>query len=134
MCSSFSPISIEEGFVKIFVPYQVLDQNTQDWKYSLVGYFLGSRPTYQALILKARELWSLKQNFKVLSLPNGFILFKFEAEADKLQVLERGPWFFFVMVLILIHWDPNEQLVCSNFLTIPMWVRAHNFTLKVVVV
>lgn len=56
-----------------------------------MGYFIGARPpTYLALKRKVLELWKVKGNLDIHSMPSGFILFRFENEEDKISVLERG--------------------------------------------
>lgn len=64
------------------------------------------------------------------SLSAGFMLFKFGSIEDKVNVLERRPWFFCSKFLIMKEWDPNERLERINFSTLPIWIHIYNLPLK----
>ncbi|XP_020703790.1 uncharacterized protein LOC110115030 [Dendrobium catenatum] len=70
-------------------PEEIIDFPTLDiadaveeWNLALVGYSLGKRPFYESLLNAVKKLWDLKGNIKLISLSDGFFLFKFSCRED----------------------------------------------------
>ncbi|KAL0911502.1 hypothetical protein M5K25_019650 [Dendrobium thyrsiflorum] len=73
-----------------------LSKGAEDWKLCLVGYSVGRRPFYEALLKAIRNTWKLKGSFQLLSLSDGFFLLRFTSMEDYDMAWSKGVWFFLV--------------------------------------
>ncbi|KAI0496208.1 hypothetical protein KFK09_022517 [Dendrobium nobile] len=78
-----------------------------EWSLSLVGYSIGRRPFYEALLSVIKKTWTLKGELSLLTLDDGFFLLKFSAPEDYKMAWTGGPWFFFGKSFILQKWTPD---------------------------
>ncbi|KAI0494273.1 hypothetical protein KFK09_024405 [Dendrobium nobile] len=101
-----------------------------EWVLSLVGYSIGRRPYYEALLSTIKKFWSLKGSLSLLTLDDGFFLLKFNNREDYDMAWSGGPWFFFGKPFILQRWTPDFILVREEFPTIPLWIKIKNFPLS----
>ncbi|KAL0919520.1 hypothetical protein M5K25_011618 [Dendrobium thyrsiflorum] len=69
-----------------------LSKGASDWKLCLVGYSVGRRPFYEALLAAVKKTWPLKGSIQLLSLSDGFFLFRFSCDEDYEMVWSRGVW------------------------------------------
>ncbi|KAL0915110.1 hypothetical protein M5K25_015509 [Dendrobium thyrsiflorum] len=97
-----SPTPCEFSIAPFPTPDEIIDFPSADiagavdeWNLALVGYSLGKRPFYEALLSAVQKLWSLKGNLKLISLSEGFFLFKFSCSEDFEMVWSKGAWFIF---------------------------------------
>ncbi|PKU60138.1 RNA exonuclease 1 [Dendrobium catenatum] len=94
-----------------------------EWKLSLVGYSVGKRPYYEALLSTAKRIWKLKGTFQLIALSDGFFLFKFSNAEDYEMVWSKGAWFFHGKPFIFQKWSKDFQPTRENFSTVPIWIR-----------
>ncbi|XP_028549034.1 uncharacterized protein LOC114579204 [Dendrobium catenatum] len=93
-----------------------------EWTLSLVGYSIGKRPFYEALLSTIKKAWQLKGELSLLTMDDGFFLLKFSALEDYEYAWTRGPWFFFGKPFILQKWTPDFVPKREEFPSIPLWL------------
>ncbi|KAL0903291.1 hypothetical protein M5K25_027660 [Dendrobium thyrsiflorum] len=108
-----------------------LSKGAEDLNLCLVGYSIGRRPYYEALLTAIKKTWVLKCSLQLLSLSDSFFLFKFACSEDMDMVYSRGVWFLLGKPFILQKWHPKfkpkrETLPLSPFgskyMTFPLHV------------
>ncbi|XP_020705942.1 uncharacterized protein LOC110116623 [Dendrobium catenatum] len=123
-------------------PSEDITEAVNEWDLALVGYSLGKRPYYEALLNSVKKLWNLKGSLKLISLSEGFFLFKFSNAEDYDLVWSRGAWFIFGKPFIFQKWNPHfshsnaEDCVQVDAKatfpeTIPICVEGKLFNLKI---
>ncbi|KAI0492374.1 hypothetical protein KFK09_026645 [Dendrobium nobile] len=105
-----------------------LSNGGEDWKLCLVGYFIGRR-YYEALLTAVKKTWSLKGSVQLLSLNDGFFLFRFSCAKDFDMVWTRGVWFILGKPFVLQKWHPKFVPKRKDFATMPIWVKIHDLPL-----
>ncbi|KAL0913715.1 hypothetical protein M5K25_017196 [Dendrobium thyrsiflorum] len=98
---------------------------------SLVGYSVGPRPTYLSLQNAIKKVWSIKGSVELLSLNDGFFLFKFTSPEDFEVAWSGGPWFFFGRPFILQKWTPKFKPKRDECNSIPIWIKIVDLPLAV---
>ncbi|KAI0511835.1 hypothetical protein KFK09_012467 [Dendrobium nobile] len=68
----------------------ILSKGGQDWSLCLVGYSVGRRPFYEALSGAIKKTWNLSGSVQLLSLNDGFFLFRFSCREDFDLIWSRG--------------------------------------------
>ncbi|KAI0489001.1 hypothetical protein KFK09_028842 [Dendrobium nobile] len=97
---------------------------------SLIGYSIGKRPYYEALLSTIKKVWPLKGSLTLLTLDDGFFLLKFSALEDYEHAWSGGPWFFFGKPFILQKWSPDFVPKRKEFPSIPLWIKIMNLPLS----
>lgn len=78
-----------------------LAQNREQWKFSLIGEFLGYRVMDPEFLTRTLcRIWKTK-GAMILLIGNGFLILKFNCEEDKMVVKTEGHWSMASIVLIL---------------------------------
>ncbi|KAL0920091.1 hypothetical protein M5K25_009199 [Dendrobium thyrsiflorum] len=106
-----------------------LTKGAVDRKLCLVGYSVGRRPFYEALLAAVKKTWHLKGSLQLLSLSDGFFLFKFSCAEDFKTVWSRGVWFILGRPLIFQKWHPKFRPRRENLTSIPIWIKIHDLPL-----
>ncbi|XP_020689441.1 uncharacterized protein LOC110104608, partial [Dendrobium catenatum] len=97
------PVSLIET-PEVIVPFNkdFTAATASEWKLSLVGYSVGKRPYYKALLSTAKKIWKLKVYEMVWS---------------------KGAWFFHGKPFVFQKWSKTFQPTRENFAMVPIWVR-----------
>ncbi|KAL0927111.1 hypothetical protein M5K25_001268 [Dendrobium thyrsiflorum] len=113
------------------IPFQQDDiaEANDEWSLALVGYSLGRRPFYEALLKAIRKTWILKGTLKLISLSEGFFLFKFFTQEDYEMVWSRGAWFILGKPFIFQKWTPHFSPKREEFNSVPIWFKIHDLPL-----
>ncbi|XP_020679054.1 uncharacterized protein LOC110097149 [Dendrobium catenatum] len=106
-----------------------LSHGGEDWKLCMVGYSIGRRPYYEALLSAVKKTWSLKGEVQLLSLNDGFFLFRFSCVDDFESVWSRGVWFILGKPFVLQKWHPKFVPKKEDFASVPIWVKIHDLPL-----
>ncbi|KAI0507741.1 hypothetical protein KFK09_013869 [Dendrobium nobile] len=101
----------------------------EEWNLALVGYSLGNRPYYGALLNAVKRLWELKGNIKLISFSDGFFLFKFSCREDFDMVWNKGAWFIFGKPFIFRKWTSHFSPKREEFTSVPIWFKIHDLPL-----
>ncbi|KAL0919886.1 hypothetical protein M5K25_012011 [Dendrobium thyrsiflorum] len=107
----------------------VLAKGAQDWSFCLVGYSIGRRPFYEALLGAMGKTWKLKGSFQLLSLSEGFFLLRFSTAEDFDMVWNKGIWFLLGRPFVLQKWHPRFRPKRENFTSVPIWIKIHDLPL-----
>ncbi|KAL0913108.1 hypothetical protein M5K25_016540 [Dendrobium thyrsiflorum] len=113
------------------IPFQQDDiaEANDEWSLALVGYSLGRRPFYETLLKAIRKSWILKGTLKLISLSEGFFLFKFSTLEDYEMVWARGAWFILGKPFIFQKWTPHFSPKREEFNTVHIWFKIHDLPL-----
>ncbi|XP_020674470.1 uncharacterized protein LOC110093811 [Dendrobium catenatum] len=113
------------------VPFsgEKLSTGAEDWSRCLVGYSIGRRPYYEALLGAIKKTWKLKGSLEMFSLSDGFFLFRFSCSEDFDTVWTKGIWFLLGKPFIMQKWHPKFKPKRENFTSIPIWVKIHDLPL-----
>lgn len=125
----FAPV-IKDGVKVVVCPPEEVAKAATNWERVLMGYFVGFKPYVPALARYFKRLWMIKGDLQVLSMGNGFLLFKFSNDGDKKRALEEGPWFVRGKPLVLRPWTINSKFEKDKLLTIPIWVKFPKLALQ----
>ncbi|PKU74870.1 RNA exonuclease 1 [Dendrobium catenatum] len=106
-----------------------LAKGGDDWSLCLVGYSIGRRPFYEALLGAINKTWTLKGSLQLLSLSDGFFLLRFSCEEDYDMAWSKGVWFLLGKPFVLQKWHPKFKPKRENFATVPIWVKIHDLPL-----
>ncbi|KAL0906374.1 hypothetical protein M5K25_024864 [Dendrobium thyrsiflorum] len=106
-----------------------LSKGAEDWSLCLVGYSVGRRPFYEALQEAIKKTWPLKGSIQILSLSEGFFLFRFSCFEDYDSVWSRGVWFILGRPFILQQWHPKFKLKRENLTSVPILIKIHDLPL-----
>jgi hypothetical protein len=91
----------------------------------MIGFFPGFKMPYHAVNAIASRVWRKCGLESVMTTANGFMIFRFNTEAEMHAVLEKGPWMFGGKNIILQQWHPRFQFDKSKISTLPVWIRLH---------
>ncbi|KAI3941409.1 hypothetical protein MKW92_022219 [Papaver armeniacum] len=126
----FAEPSFEEGKLHIECSDEEFQAGCNEWKNSLVGFFMGEEDYSDTDIKMVEELWEVKGNFSMFALGNGFYLFKFGCAGDKIRVLESADlWQIQQRQLILREWNWKLNFDRIEMTSLPIWVKIYNLPL-----
>ncbi|XP_028554509.1 uncharacterized protein LOC114580608 [Dendrobium catenatum] len=106
-----------------------LSNGGEDWKLCVVGYSIGRRPYYEALLSAVKKTWNLKGSVQLLSLNDGFFLFRFSCAEDFNMVWSRGVWIILGKPFVLQKWHLKFIPKGEEFASVPIWVKIHDLPL-----
>ncbi|KAI3981720.1 hypothetical protein MKX01_009546 [Papaver californicum] len=122
--------SFEEGKLRIECSDEEFKAGCNEWKDSLVGFFVAEEGYLDADIKMVEELWEVKGNLSMFAMDNGFYLFKFSCAEDKIRVLESSDlWQIQQRPLILREWNWKLNFDRVEMKFLPVWVKIHNLPL-----
>ncbi|KAI0496513.1 hypothetical protein KFK09_022832 [Dendrobium nobile] len=122
-----SPLPTEEEIINF--PSEDITEAVNEWDLALVGYSLGKRPYYEALLNSVKKIWNLKGSLKLISLSEGFFLFKFSNAEDYDLVWSRGAWFIFGKPFIFQKWNSHFSPTREELTSVPIWFKIHDLPL-----
>ncbi|XP_028550583.1 uncharacterized protein LOC114579597 [Dendrobium catenatum] len=122
-----SPLPTEEEIINF--PTEDIAEAINEWDQALVGYSLGKRPYYEALLNSVKKLWNLKGSLKLISLSDGFFLFKFSNAKDFDLVWSRGAWFILEKPFIFQKWNSHFSPTREELLSVSIWFKIHDLPL-----
>ncbi|KAK4357752.1 hypothetical protein RND71_023362 [Anisodus tanguticus] len=124
-CLHFVKESCQDGPVEL--ARADIDDLTETWGYLLIGYFAGTFPGNIALIKLCRS-WGVTYRFTMHA--SGWIVFKFNTEAEKEKVMSNGPHFVYSTPLLLKDIPHCFTFDREEICTIPIWVRLPSLPLE----
>ncbi|XP_028554235.1 uncharacterized protein LOC114580536 [Dendrobium catenatum] len=122
-----SPLPTEEEIINFST--EDIAEAVNEWDLALVGYSLGKRPYYEALLNSVKKLWNLKGSLKLISLSDGFFLFKFSNAEDYELVWSRGAWFIFGKPFVFQKRNSHFSSTREELTSVPIWFKIHNLPL-----
>ncbi|KAI0526834.1 hypothetical protein KFK09_002426 [Dendrobium nobile] len=106
-----------------------LSKGDEEWNLCLVGYSIGRRPFYEALLGAINKTWSLKGSLQLLSLNDSFFLLRFACQEDFNMAWSRGVLFLLGKPFVLQKWHPKFKPKKEDLSTVPIWVKIHDLPL-----
>ncbi|KAB5573660.1 hypothetical protein DKX38_000854 [Salix brachista] len=120
---------------RLMIPAGMKMLNVDHWSRCMIGCFTGYRIPYHAVNLIARKVWDSYGLEQVLTVADGFFIFRFKSEEDVLEIIEKGPWMFGdasipfirqfevesplskvpVKVTVEYEWKPSRCEACQSF-------------------
>ncbi|KAK8669687.1 hypothetical protein V6N13_107111 [Hibiscus sabdariffa] len=98
----FSPPEVREGAPIVQPPSSVFEEGILDWKFALVGQFIGGAPNFASLCRIIDIYW----------------------------ILENGPWQIQNKPLVLRKWELNLKKLDIDPCKLPVWVQLYNVPLE----
>ncbi|KAK8615747.1 hypothetical protein V6N13_017329 [Hibiscus sabdariffa] len=126
----FFPPTITDGLVRVQPPREVFAEGVEDWKFSLVGQFIGPAPNFSAMQKIVGILWGKMSTVKVSIAGTNLYVFTFVNATARDWVLENGPWHIQHKPLVLRRWEPNLQKLDFDLQKMQIWVQLHNVPLE----
>ncbi len=100
------------------------------WDSTLVGYFVGPKPSYSAVNATAHRLWDGLGLVEGITEDHFFFFFKFKGTESLDIVLDGAPWHVWNRPLVLKKWQPNLSLLKEELQKVPLWVRFYGIPLE----
>ncbi|KAK8638784.1 hypothetical protein V6N13_137195 [Hibiscus sabdariffa] len=122
--------TISNGLIRVQPPREVFDEGIEDWKFSLVGQFVGPAPNFSAMQKIVGILWGEMSTVKVSIAGSNLYVFTFVNATARDWVLENGPWHIQHKPLVFRRWEPNLQKLDFDLQKMPIWVQLHNVPLE----
>lgn len=105
---------------RLVIPADMKMHSMEQWSCCMVGFFTGYKPPYQAINLIARKAWGPHGLEEVLTMADGFLIFRFAIEEAVSKVIEKGPWMIGGKNIILQKWTPKFQFDTSRISALPV--------------
>ncbi|KAK8639618.1 hypothetical protein V6N13_137991 [Hibiscus sabdariffa] len=126
----FFPPVILAGSIAVKPPSEVFEEGILEWRYSLVGQFIGGSPNFSALQKLVNLMWGKVAPVEVRMAGSNLYIFSFANSTALYWVLERGPWHIQNRPLLLRKWEPNLAKLEFDLACMPIWIHLHNVPLK----
>lgn len=82
----------EKSDKNLVVSDEYLARNRAQWKFSLIEKFLGHRVLSTEFLARTiYQRWKTKGSYDIIPIGNGFLIFKFNYENDKMMVKTKWP-------------------------------------------
>ncbi|KAJ6319644.1 hypothetical protein OIU78_015121 [Salix suchowensis] len=114
---------------RLMIPAGMKMLNVDHWSRCMIGCFTGYRIPYHAVNLIARKVWDSYGLEQVLTVADGFYIFRFKSEEEVLEIIEKGPWMFGGKNIILQKWTPQFQFDRSKINHVSVWIRLRGLPL-----
>ncbi|XP_043697195.1 uncharacterized protein LOC122647973 [Telopea speciosissima] len=115
-----------DGALAAKCPDSMIKKGLEKWKNTLMGHFIGGRPSFifaRDMLLKQ---WKIAGHVEVNLLDSGIFVFHFNLEDDKTKVLEGGPWYVQRRLMILRPWSPDACLDRVDLCSVPVLISLPN--------
>ncbi|KAJ6407132.1 hypothetical protein OIU84_010607 [Salix udensis] len=120
---SLDPVPQKPAGSRLQIPAEMLQHNRDHWAKTMIGFFTGCRLPYHAVSLIAKKAWTRYGLEQVLTMDDGFFIFRFKTEEAITEVIEKGPWMFGGKNIILQKWTPAFQFHRSKISKLSVWIR-----------
>ncbi|XP_074299427.1 uncharacterized protein LOC141630522 [Silene latifolia] len=92
------------------------------WQYTLVGQFLGAKPSLIQVRDFVQKHWNHVSKPDVLYFKKGWFYFRFEKFEDMQTVMRGGCWNLNNSMLVLKTWHPNFRRELDFVSVVPVWI------------
>ena len=104
------------------------DAHNEVWKRCLIGYVAGKYPGFLALKSIINRLWKCDATLSIHE--SGWIVYKFQNEEDKLEVLNKGPYLIYGRPLVLKSMPEFFDFSRFEMSSVPVWIKLPCLPLK----
>ncbi|KAJ6377598.1 hypothetical protein OIU76_026552 [Salix suchowensis] len=98
------------------------------WKLCLIGYVSGKFPGVTALRNIISSSWNCVAKMQIHE--SGWIVYKFQSELEKMNVLRGGPYLVYGRPLMLREMPEYFDFNSTDMTTLPVWIKLPNLSLK----
>lgn len=88
---------------------------------------MGKNPPFKQMLKFVYAIWNFVKMPRVFLNDDGYFIFWFHTEKDKLKVLENGPYTFDYSPMVLKNWDVEFHMGRESIQRMPLWVNLPNF-------
>ncbi|KAJ8431726.1 hypothetical protein Cgig2_013425 [Carnegiea gigantea] len=85
---------------------------------------------YWATVGFIRRMWKIHTITKIAMVRKGLFIVRFDNERDKLQVTQRGIYFFDNKLMVVKPWNEAMKLNVQNIQSLPLWVQFPELDIK----
>ena len=104
------------------------DTPCDEWKRCLIGYVAGKYPGFGALKSIIGNTWKCDATLSIHE--NGWLVYEFKDENDKMAVLNGGPYLIYGRPLMLKSMPEFFDFSKNDMSSVPVWVKLPNLPLK----
>ncbi|XP_039000816.1 uncharacterized protein LOC120126790 [Hibiscus syriacus] len=119
-----------EGSLTVKPPKHIFEEGILEWRYALVGQFIGSTPNFGLLQKTIDLMWNKAALVKVSITGSNLFVFAFTGSYARDWVLENGPWHIQHKPLFLRKWEPNLKELHFDLDRMPIWFQLFNVPLE----
>ncbi|XP_074277954.1 uncharacterized protein LOC141601559 [Silene latifolia] len=92
------------------------------WEYTLVGQFIGGKPTVTQVREFVTKHWTQVSKPEVLYFKKGWFYFRFDKQEEMQTILRGNAWSLGGHSLILKQWTPHFPRELDNISKVPVWI------------
>ena len=104
------------------------DTPCEEWKRCLIGYVAGKYPGFVTLKSIIANVWKCDATLSIHE--NGWLVYEFKKEEDKMAVLNGGPYLIYGRPLLLKSMPEFFDFSKNEMSSVPVWVKLPNLPLK----
>ncbi|CAJ2671540.1 unnamed protein product [Trifolium pratense] len=124
--ANLAKIQYEEGDPArpmVHIADSVFENLCSPWKDALVVKLLGKKLGFNTMKDRLTKVWKLTSDFDIMDINNGFFMVKFDLEADRLKVMDGGPWMVFDRYLSVQSWSADFVSPTAKIDRTMVWIR-----------
>ncbi|XP_019236113.1 PREDICTED: uncharacterized protein LOC109216415 [Nicotiana attenuata] len=108
----------------------VKELQNQKWRSALIGYVIGGNPSFKDMLKFVYGVWNTVTTPQVYLHDEGYFIFRFDDEEDKLKIMQNGPYTYNNRPMILKQWVPYFKLAEEPLNAIPVWIVFPNLPIQ----
>ncbi|KAI5681578.1 hypothetical protein M9H77_02806 [Catharanthus roseus] len=97
-----------------------VDDVIETWGFALFAFVVGGFPGFDA-INKLTNSWKVHSTFKVHK--SGWLVFRFDSDKDRQEVLDKGPYLIFKRPIVMKPITSLFDVGSASMITLPVWVN-----------
>ncbi|XP_042515204.1 uncharacterized protein LOC122089521 [Macadamia integrifolia] len=125
------PEPIQAGKIRrIIIPQWDYESKRQSFRFALIGRVNFRALSLDALRKEAADKWNLSQRVTMHPLGNGFVIFQFQREGDKVAVWRRSPMKIGSQLIRFQHWKLDFNIHVKQTWSKLIWIRFPDLPLE----
>ncbi|XP_060182487.1 uncharacterized protein LOC132612182 [Lycium barbarum] len=127
---SYFPPVLKDGNKVVKLNLSELESQKRKWDNALIGYVVGKNPPFKQMLKFVYAIWNFVETPRVFLHEEGYYIFKFANEQDKMDVLQYGPYTFDYRPMVLKQWTTSFQMGRESIRQMPLWVTFPNLPIE----
>ncbi|GAU41147.1 hypothetical protein TSUD_190470 [Trifolium subterraneum] len=107
----------------VHIADSVFENLCSPWKDALVVKLLDKNLGFHTMKDRLTKVWKLTSGFDIMDINNGFFMVKFDLEADRVKVMDGGPWMVFDHYLSVQSWSADFVCPTAKIDRTMVWIR-----------
>ncbi|KAE8701841.1 hypothetical protein F3Y22_tig00110505pilonHSYRG00328 [Hibiscus syriacus] len=116
----FFPPSEVEGSIVVKPPQSMFEEGISEWRYALVGQFIGLAPNFGSLQKIIELMWGKSSPVKVSLAGSNLFVFSFVNSIARDWALKNCPWHVQHTPIFIRKWEPNLKDYIASALGRPL--------------